>query len=112
VYEVSVDFENLRTANAFGGRLMPVVPPMVSAATGAALVPHLPVGPVQQAMLVLCWSFLGITLARSAVMVGLIIRRLVRVGLGPAAGLPRCSSCSARWVSPSRRHTTWGSTAA
>jgi len=36
-------FTRLRAAPdaAFGGWLMPVVPPMVSAATGALLVPHL-----------------------------------------------------------------------
>ena len=39
-------FTRLRAAPdaAFGGWLMPVVPPMVSAATGALLIPHLPRG--------------------------------------------------------------------
>ncbi|KQY58465.1 C4-dicarboxylate ABC transporter [Aeromicrobium sp. Root495] len=78
----------LQPDTAFGGWLMPVVPPMVSAATGAALVPHLPAGPAQQAMLVVCWSFFGLTLVTSAVMIGFILRRLVRVGPGAAAGVP------------------------
>jgi len=41
---------------AFGGWLMPVVPPMVSAATGALLVSHLPAGaaPADHAAGVLC----------------------------------------------------------
>lgn len=78
----------LQADTAFGGWLMPVVPPMVSAATGAALVPHLPAGPAQQAMLALCWSFFGLTIVMSAVMIVFILRRLVRVGPGPAAGVP------------------------
>ena len=35
----------IRPGPAFGGWLMPVVPPMVSAATGALLLPHTPAGP-------------------------------------------------------------------
>jgi tellurite resistance protein TehA-like permease len=34
----------IRPDGAFGGWSMPVVPPMVSAATGAALIPTLPAG--------------------------------------------------------------------
>ncbi len=44
---------------AFGGRLMPVVPPMVSAATGALLVPHVS-DPAD--LLLGCWAMFGISL--------------------------------------------------
>lgn len=78
----------LQVDSAFGGWLMPVVPPMVSAATGALLLQHLPGGVAREALLGACWSFFGLTLATSAVMTGFIVGRLVKVGAGPAAGVP------------------------
>ena len=44
---------DVKPDSAFGGWLMPVVPPMVSAATGTLLLPHLPAG---QARRPRCWS--------------------------------------------------------
>ncbi|MFD5123035.1 hypothetical protein [Streptomyces sp. NPDC058385] len=41
---------------AFGGWLLPVVPPMVSAATGALLVPRVPAGQIRLALLLGCWA--------------------------------------------------------
>ncbi|RYJ05249.1 MAG: C4-dicarboxylate ABC transporter, partial [Actinomycetales bacterium] len=83
-----VRLHGLRLDAASGGWLMPVVPPMVSAATGAALVPHLPAGPAQQAMLVLCWALFAVTLLTSTLVIGLVMGRLVRHGVGPAAAVP------------------------
>ena len=46
---------------AFGGWLMPVVPPMVSAATGALLIPHLPPGVGRQTMFYGCFAMFGLS---------------------------------------------------
>ena len=43
--------------------LMPVVPPMVSAATGAALIAHLPAGQPRLALLLACYAMFGISLS-------------------------------------------------
>ena len=74
--------------SAFGGWLMPVVPPMVSAATGAALIPHLPAGQAQQTMLLACYMFFGLTLMCSIVMISFIWNRLLRHGIGAAGAVP------------------------
>ncbi len=78
----------VRSDSAFGGWLMPVVPPMVSAATGALLVPYLPLGQARETLLVACYGFFGLTLLASAVIIVLIWGRLLRHGIGPAAAVP------------------------
>ena len=78
----------VREDSAFGGWLMPVVPPMVSAATGAALIPHLPAGQAQQTMLLACYMFFGLTLMCSIVMISFIWNRLLRHGIGAAGAVP------------------------
>jgi tellurite resistance protein TehA-like permease len=50
-------------ADAFGGWLMPVVPPMVSAATGALLIPHVGSGPGSQGRLTLLLAWLVLAAA-------------------------------------------------
>ncbi|MBW0091688.1 TDT family transporter [Pseudonocardia sp. KRD-184] len=72
----------------FGGWLMPVVPPMVSAATGALLVPHAPAGQVRLTLLLACYAMFGAALLASLVVTTLIVQRLVRHGVGPAATVP------------------------
>jgi hypothetical protein len=47
---------------AFGGWLMPVVPPMVSAVTGELLVSHLPTGQLRLTMLLACYAMFGLSL--------------------------------------------------
>ncbi len=47
---------------AFGGWLMPVVPPMVSAATGALLIPHMAVASARATMLYGCYAMFGLSL--------------------------------------------------
>ena len=83
-------FTRLRAAPdaAFGGWLMPVVPPMVSAATGALLVPHLPAGQVRLTMLLACYGMLGLSLIASLVVITQLWQRLVRYPAGPAALIP------------------------
>ncbi len=73
---------------AFGGWLMPVVPPMVSAATGALLLPHLPTGPARLALLLACYAFFGLSLIASLVVITLICVRLAGHGVGPAVLTP------------------------
>ena len=68
---------SLRGDGPFGGWLMPVVPPMVSAATGALLIPHAPFGSVLR---VTCYALFTLSLALSAVMITLIGRQLIRQG--------------------------------
>lgn len=73
---------------AFGGWLMPVVPPMVSAATGALLIPHLPSGQAQQTLLFACYALFGISLFAGLIIVTLIWNRLFQHKIGPAPMVP------------------------
>ena len=83
-------FTRLRAAPdaAFGGWLMPVVPPMVSAATGALLIPHLPAGQMRLSLLLVCYAMFGISLIASLVVITQLWQRLVRHSIGPAAMVP------------------------
>ncbi|MGW6397584.1 TDT family transporter [Streptomyces sp. NPDC055134] len=60
--------------------LLPVVAPMVSAAVGPLLVPHLPAGQWQQTLLVGCVAMFGLSLIATAVMLPVIFARLVTAG--------------------------------
>jgi tellurite resistance protein TehA-like permease len=62
---------------AFGGWLMPVVPPIVSAATGALLVPHAPAGQARLALLLGCYAMLGLGLVAVLLVLAMIYGRLV-----------------------------------
>lgn len=73
---------------AFGGWLMPVVPPMVSAASGALLAQHLPEGAFRQAMVLGCYALFGVSLFATMVIVPQIWQRLVQHGLGAASTVP------------------------
>jgi C4-dicarboxylate transporter/malic acid transport protein len=68
--------------------LMPVVPPMVSAATGAGLVPHLAAGQARETLLLACYALFGLSLAASVATVVLLLARLASDGPGPARGVP------------------------
>ncbi|WP_245847873.1 TDT family transporter [Lentzea kentuckyensis] len=72
---------------AFGGWLMPVVPPMVSAASGALLAQHLD-GSARQAMVLGCYALFGVSLFATMVIVPQIWQRLVQHGLGAASTVP------------------------
>lgn len=73
--------------SATGAWLMPVVPPMVSATTGAALVPHLPAGQPQETLLLSCYALFGLTVIAGFLVLNQIWHRLVRHGaLAPASG--------------------------
>ena len=77
-----------RPDSAFGGWLMPIVPPMVSAATGTLLIPHLPAGQPRLTMELACYAMFGLTLIASLVVVSLIWGRLVQHQAGAAAAVP------------------------
>ncbi|MBN9736465.1 MULTISPECIES: TDT family transporter [unclassified Pseudonocardia] len=77
----------IEQGSAFGGWLMPVVPPMVSAANGALLVPHTPAG-WQTSMVVACYAMFGISLFATLAILPQVWNRLVVHGTGPAATVP------------------------
>ena len=74
--------------SAFGGWLMPVVPPMVSAATGALLVPHVAAGQPRLTMMIACYAMFGLSLTASFVVLPQLWHKLARHKLGAAAMVP------------------------
>ncbi|WP_314146050.1 TDT family transporter [uncultured Leifsonia sp.] len=73
---------------AFGGWLMPVVPPMVSAATGALLLPFLPAGQARETLLFACYSMFGLSLLASLVIIVQLWQRLAVYKVGSRAMVP------------------------
>jgi tellurite resistance protein TehA-like permease len=73
---------------AFGGWLMPVVPPMVSAATGALLVPCAAAGQARLTLLTGCYALFGVSLFASVIIITLLWGRLVTHKTLPAALVP------------------------
>ncbi|HEX3835197.1 MAG TPA: TDT family transporter [Solirubrobacteraceae bacterium] len=78
----------LARENTLATWLMPIVPPMVSAATGAGLIAHLPAGQDRLAMLLCCYAMFGISLLASLVTITLLWGRLAYDGVGPARTVP------------------------
>jgi len=78
----------LTPERTFGTWLMPVVPPMVSAATGAVLIPHLPGQQLQLTMLIACYAMFGMSLVVSLTTVALLWSRLAYHKLGPPETIP------------------------
>lgn len=68
--------------------LLPVVAPMVSAALGPLLVPHLPAGQAQETLLIACWAMFGVSLLATLIMLPLVFGRLVTGGPLPLALTP------------------------
>jgi C4-dicarboxylate transporter/malic acid transport protein len=73
---------------AFGGWLMPVVPPMVSAATGALLIPHMPPGTGRTTMLYGCYAMFGLSLFASFIIITMVWSRLAHFGTSGTARVP------------------------
>jgi tellurite resistance protein TehA-like permease len=69
----------------FGGWLMPVVPPMVSAATGALLIPYVSNG---ADLRLVCGALFGVSLIASLVIIAQIWGRLLSHGAGAARMVP------------------------
>ncbi|MER5443834.1 TDT family transporter [Streptomyces sp. NPDC002790] len=68
--------------------LLPVVAPMVSAAVGPLLLPHLPAGQAQQTLLFACYAMFGLSLLATLVMLPVIFARLVTAGPLPVLLTP------------------------
>ncbi|MFE1171299.1 TDT family transporter [Streptomyces sp. NPDC058773] len=68
--------------------LLPLVAPMVSAAVGPALVPHLPAGPWQRALLFGCYALFGMSLLATLLVLPLVLSRLIHHGPLPLALTP------------------------
>ncbi len=79
---------SLAPESVFGGWLMPVVPPMVSAATGAVLIPHLASAQGRLTMLLGCYAMFGISLVASVIIITMLWSRLVTYRAGPAVMMP------------------------
>jgi C4-dicarboxylate transporter/malic acid transport protein len=73
---------------AFGGWLMPIVPPMVSAATGALLVPYAAAGQARLTLVIACYAMFGISLFISVIIITLLWGRLVTYKTLPAVMVP------------------------
>jgi C4-dicarboxylate transporter/malic acid transport protein len=73
---------------AFGGWLMPVVPPMVSAATGALLIPHIVPGTGRETMLYGCYAMFGLSLVASLIIITMVWSRLAHFGTSGTARVP------------------------
>ncbi|MCH9766447.1 MAG: TDT family transporter [Actinomycetia bacterium] len=73
---------------AFGGWLMPVVPPMVSAATGALLIPHMAAGTGRTTMLYACYAMFGMSLVASLIIISMVWSRLALYGTSGTARVP------------------------
>ena len=68
--------EGVTERSPFGGWLMPIVPPMVSASTGALLIPYAPAGQARLTLLLCCYAMFGLALIASLIVITLIWYRL------------------------------------
>ncbi|MGK2317680.1 TDT family transporter [Gordonia rhizosphera] len=68
--------------------LMPIVPPMVSATTGAFLIPHVPEGQWRLGLLSACYALFGLSLFLGMITMTLIYSRLVHGGAPVAQTAP------------------------
>ncbi|MFF2193856.1 TDT family transporter [Streptomyces sp. NPDC058157] len=68
--------------------LLPVVAPMVSAAVGPLLVPHLPAGQPREALLLACYAMFGVSLLAVLLLLPLVFGRLITHGPLPLALTP------------------------
>jgi C4-dicarboxylate transporter/malic acid transport protein len=79
---------DIGAGDAFGGWLMPVVPPMVSAATGALLIPHVGSAQGRLTLLLACYAMFGISLFASVIIITQVWSRLVTHKPGAAIMVP------------------------
>lgn len=78
----------VRQDSAFGGWLMPVVPPMVSATIGAMLVPYAPAGVLRETMLYVSFAMFGLSLAAAMIIISMIWSRLAHHGTSGTSRVP------------------------
>jgi C4-dicarboxylate transporter/malic acid transport protein len=79
---------NVEPDAAFGGWLMPVVPPMVSAATGAMLIPHMAPGTGRTTMLFGSYAMFGLSLVAALIIITMIWSRLALYGTSGTTRVP------------------------
>jgi C4-dicarboxylate transporter/malic acid transport protein len=79
---------HLQREDAHATWLIPVVPPMVSAATGAALIAHVPAGQPRLTLLLVCYAMFGVGLLASLLTLAVLWGRLLFHGPGPARLVP------------------------
>ncbi len=78
----------VRDDSLTGAWLMPVVPPMVSAATGTTLLAHLPAGQARATGFALLCAGFGVALLLSLLTLAALWQRLLRHGTGAAHVVP------------------------
>ncbi len=81
--------QEIKADGAFGGWIMPIVPPMVSAATGAALIPHVAAGTLRATFVYGLLAMFGMSLMVSLIVITLIWSRLAHHG---DPGTPRSAT--------------------
>jgi C4-dicarboxylate transporter/malic acid transport protein len=79
---------NIRPDAAFGGWLMPIVPPMVSATTGALLIPYIGSASGRATMLYGCYAMFGMSLIASLIVITMIWSRLAHFGSTGSGRVP------------------------
>ena len=67
---------------------MPVVPPMVSAASGALLIPHMAPGTGRATMLYGCYAMFGLSLVAALIIISMIWSRLALYGTSGTTRVP------------------------
>lgn len=78
----------VRPDAAFGGWLMPIVPPMVSAAAGALLISHVASPAGRATLFYLCLALFGASLFAAMIVITLIWSRLAHFGTSGSARVP------------------------
>lgn len=68
--------------------LLPLVAPMVSAALGPLLVPHLPPGQTRETLLLACFAMFGLSLLATLLMLPIVFARLITGGPLPLVLTP------------------------
>ncbi len=68
--------------------ILPVVPPMVSATTGAGLLGYIDSEPMRTAMQVLCYGLFGMALIAALMTITMIYHRLLHAGIPVAGTVP------------------------
>jgi C4-dicarboxylate transporter/malic acid transport protein len=79
---------DVRPDAAFGGWLMPIVPPMVSASTGALLIPYVASASARATLYYACFAMFGMSLIAALIVITLIWSRLAHFGSSQTARVP------------------------